>query len=497
MARNNYFNTLTFAQKLDQLGRCRLMPRDEFRNGVDMLRGQNLVIVGCGAQGLHQGLNMRDSGLDVSYTLRDEAIRQKRDSWKNATDNGFKVGTYEQMIPTADVVLNLTPDKQHSVVAAAVVPLMKNGATLSYSHGFNIVEEGAKIRKDITVILVAPKSPGTQVRQEYTRGFGVPTLIAVHPENDPDGYGLDIAKAYAVAMGGDRAGVLESSFVAEVKSDLMGEQTILCGMLQAGSILCYDKMVERGIEQGYASALVQFGWETLAGALKHGGITTMMDQLDNPSKIRAFHLAAELKDLMRPLYAKHQDDIITGNFSSMMMADWDASDTQLLTWRAATAATGFERSTAQAKSIAPQEHFDNGLLMVAVIKAGVELTFECMTAVGMKGESAYFESLHEIPLIASLISRNKLREMNRVISDTAEYGGYLFSNACIPRLRDFMAKVDIDIIGSKFNTGGKHVDDLEIIEVNASIQNHPVEIVGRRLRGHMKLAPTSRKSKIA
>ncbi len=123
---------------------------------------------------------------------------------------------------------------------------MKKGACLAYSHGFNIVEEGQQIRKDLTVVMVAPKCPGTEVREEYKRGFGVPTLIAVHQENDPNGDGLEIAKAYAAATGGDRAGVLESSFVAEVKSDLMGEQTILCGMLQTGSILCFDRMVAQG-----------------------------------------------------------------------------------------------------------------------------------------------------------------------------------------------------------------------------------------------------------
>ena len=132
------------------------------------------------------------------------------------------------------------------------MPLMKKGATLSYSHGFNIVEEGTKVREDLTVIMVAPKSPGSEVREEYKRGFGVPTLIAVHVDNNPQGHGLAQAKAYCVGTGGHRAGVLESSFVAEVKSDLMGEQTILCGVLQTGSILSFDKMVEKGIEPSYA-----------------------------------------------------------------------------------------------------------------------------------------------------------------------------------------------------------------------------------------------------
>ena len=184
----------------------------------------------------------------------------------NATDNKFDVGTFEEMIPKADLVLNLTPDKYHTPVVKAAMPLMKQGACLSYSHGFNIVEEGIDIREDITVIMVAPKSPASEVRAEFLRGFGVPTLIAVHRENDPNGDGLEIAKAYCVGTGGHKAGVLHSSFVAEVKSDLMGEQTILCGVLQTGSILCFNKMIEKGINSGYASKLVQYGWEEIGRA---------------------------------------------------------------------------------------------------------------------------------------------------------------------------------------------------------------------------------------
>ena len=185
----NYFNTLNLRQQLDQLGRCRFMSRDEFADEANFLKGKKIVIVGCGAQGLNQGLNMRDSGLDISYALRPEAIAEKRASFTRATENGFKVGTYQELIPTADLVVNLTPDKQHSKVVADVMPLMKQGAALGYSHGLNIVEVGEKIRPDITVVMVAPKCPGTEVREEYKRGFGVPTLIAVHPENDPKGEG--------------------------------------------------------------------------------------------------------------------------------------------------------------------------------------------------------------------------------------------------------------------------------------------------------------------
>lgn len=483
----NYFSSLPFRLKIEEIGKCRFMDASEFSKGTEALKGKKIVIIGCGAQGLHQGLNLRDSGLDVSYALRKEAIESKRESWKNATDNGFTVGVYEDLVPKADLVINLTPDKQHTSVVSKVMPLMKKGATLSYSHGFNIVEEGMQIREDLTVIMVAPKSPGSEVRAEYLRGFGVPTLLAVHRVNDPEQKGWDIAKAYAVGLGGDRAGCLESSFVAEVKSDLMGEQTILCGMLQTGSIMCFDRMVELGVEPGFASKLMQFGWENITEALKHGGITGMMDRLSNPAKIRAFELAEELKVILRPLFEKHQDDIISGEFSSTMMKDWADGDKKLLNWREATGKTNFEKTPAADVAIAEQEYFDRGVLMVAMVKAGVELAFETMVAAGIIEESAYYESLHETPLIANLIARKKLYEMNRVISDTAEYGNYLFSNSAIPMLENFMKGMGRDVIGDIFNEGKSNgVDNKRIIEINAEIREHSIEDVGAWLRAEMK-----------
>jgi ketol-acid reductoisomerase len=480
----NYFNTLPLRLQLEELAKCRFMDHSEFSNGCDYLKGKKIVIVGCGAQGLNQGLNLRDSGLDVTYTLRAAAIEEKRQSWLNASENGFAVGTYEELIPQADIIMNLTPDKQHSAVVAAIMPMMKDGACLDYAHGFNLVEEGMQVRRDITVVMCCPKCPGTEVREEYKRGFGVPTLIAVHRENDPNGDGLEIAKALASGTGGDRAGVLESSPIAEVKSDLMGEQTILCGMLQAGSILCFNKMVEKGIEGKYASKLIQYGWETVTEGLKMGGITNMMDRLSNPAKIKAFHLADELKGLMRPLYEKHQDDIMSGHFSTTMMKDWAADDKNLLGWRAATAETAFEKSANTSTEISEQEYYDHGILMIAMVKAGVELAFEVMVEAGIKEESAYYESLHETPLIANTIARKKLYEMNVVISDTAEYGCYLFDHACRPLLADFMKNIETDVIGTGM-TADNGVDNQELVAVNDAIRSHKVEVVGKTLRGHM------------
>ena len=480
----NYFNQLSIREQQIQLGRCRFMNIEEFSDGVEILKHKNIVIVGCGAQGLNQGLNMRDSGLKISYALRESAITNKRPSYQNAVENQFSVGTYQEMIPNADMVINLTPDKNHTAVVNAIVPMMKKDSILSYSHGFNIVEEGVEIRKDITVIMVAPKCPGSEVRQEYLRGFGVPTLIAVHDQNDPQNKGLEYAKAYAVATGGHQAGVLESSFIAEVKSDLMGEQTILCGVLQTGSIMCFDKLVELGIQAPYASKLIQYGWETITEALKHGGITNMMDRLSNPSKLEAYKLADELKDIMNPLFHKHMDDILSGEFSSVMMEDWANDDQNLLKWRALTAETAFEKTEPTADNIPEQEYFDHGLILVALVKAGVELAFETMTDAGIKDASAYYESLHEAPLIANTIARKKLYEMNNIISDTAEYGCYLFDHACKPLLKDFFNKVTIKQLGKTYSDTNE-VDNQALIEINEKIRNHPVEIIGRELRKSM------------
>merc|ERR1712070_75402 len=146
--------------------------------------------------------------------------------------------------------------------------------------------------------------------------------------------------------------------------------------------------------------------------------------------------------------------------------------------------TGFEKTAAGSMPIPEQEYFDNGVLMVAMVKAGVELAFEEMVNVGMKPESAYYESLHETPLIANTIARMKLFEMNRVISDTAEYGCYLYTQACAPLLKDFMSKIDIDVIGTKYNKGGNGVDNRMLNSINQAIRSHPVETVGTELRGY-------------
>jgi len=209
-----------------------------------------------------------------------------------------------------------------------------------------------------------------------------------------------------------------------------------------------------------------------------------MDRLSNPAKIEAFDMAEELKVLMRPLFRKHQDDIMTGEFSRTMMEDWANDDANLLKWRAETAETGFEKEGPCDIEIDEQDYFDKGIMLVAMVKAGVELAFETMVEAGIVEESAYYESLHETPLIANTIARKKLYEMNVVISDTAEYGCYLFDQAARPLLKEFVAGLGTDVIGKGLE-GDNGVDNRTLIEVNAAIRNHDVELVGEELRGYM------------
>jgi ketol-acid reductoisomerase len=265
----------------------------------------------------------------------------------------------------------------------------------------------------------------------------------------------------------------------------MGEQTILCGMLQTAAILGHQQLISLGVDAAYARKLLQYGIETVTEGLKHGGITNMMDRLSNPAKIKAFDMSEQLKSILKPLFEKHMDDIIEGHFSKTMMQDWANDDANLLKWREQTAESSFEQAEDCDTEITEQEYYDKGIFIVAMVKAGVELAFDAMVASGIVEESAYYESLHETPLIANCIARNKLYEMNVVISDTAEYGNYLFTHAAQPLLAEFASQLSLADLGEGLSTSSNGADNIRLIEVNEAIRSHGVESVGKTLRGYM------------
>ncbi|QJC32052.1 ketol-acid reductoisomerase [Enterobacteriaceae endosymbiont of Donacia versicolorea] len=481
----NYFNTLNFRRKLKNLQKCRLMQPNEFINSINNLKNKKIVIIGCGSQGLNQGLNMRDSGLNISYALKIESIKNKNKSWQRAYVNNFIIGTYKELIPTADLIINLTPDKNHHNVLKEIKHLIKEKATIGYSHGFNIVEEGEIISQNISVIMVAPKCPGTEVREEFKRGFGVPSLIAIHQNANNFNSSFKIAKAWAVSIGSHKAGVLESSFIAEVKSDLIGEQTVLCGMLQTASILLFDKLLKFNIDSSYASQFIQFGWEYITEALKQGGISLMMDRLDNFSKIRSYELSIVLKKILKPLFKLHVDNIISGKFSQDLIKDWNNNNKNLIKWREIYQNNNFEKvKIKKSNCVKEKDYFNKGIFMTSIIKSSIELSYELMIESGISPASAYYESLHELPLIANTIARKKLYEMNKVISDTAEYGNYLFTNKAIFLLQKFMENITREDLGITKNNN-KSINNVYLRDINYDIRNHPIEKIGYVLRSYM------------
>ena len=212
-----------------------------------VLVGRRVAVIGYGSQGRAQNLNMRDSGVDVVVGLR------RGGSWMRAEAEGFDVHPISEAAAMADIVVMLIPDMaQPKVYREKVEPHLKAGKTLQFAHGFNIHYGQIVPPEDVDVVMVAPKSPGPEMRRQYEAGFGVPALVAVH--QNPSGRAKETALAAAKALGSGRAGVIETTFKEETESDLFGEQAVLCGGV--------DQLIRRGFkvltENGYPPELAYF-----------------------------------------------------------------------------------------------------------------------------------------------------------------------------------------------------------------------------------------------
>jgi ketol-acid reductoisomerase len=215
---------------------------------LSLIKGMKVTIVGYGSQGHAHALNLHDSGIKVTVGLRKGGA-----SWAKAKKAGLKVAEVEDAVAGADVVMMLMPDEHIAAVYRdGVEPHIKKGATLAFAHGFNIHYGQVVPRADLDVVMIAPKAPGHTVRSTYVQGGGVPMLIAVH--QDASKKARDVALSYAAAIGGARAGVIETNFREETETDLFGEQAVLCGgvseLVKAG----FDTLVEAG----YAPEIAYF-----------------------------------------------------------------------------------------------------------------------------------------------------------------------------------------------------------------------------------------------
>jgi ketol-acid reductoisomerase len=245
---------------------------------VGALRERRVAVIGYGSQGFAQSNNLKDSGIDVTVGLKADSPSRAK-----AEGAGLKVLPVAQAAAEADIVMMLVPDEQAAdVYAREVAESMTPGKYLSFSHGFSIHYGFIKPPEDVNVFMVAPKGPGHLVRSEYARGAGVPCLLAVH--QDPTGDTRDLGLAYASAIGGGRAGVIETSFREETETDLFGEQAVLCGGLTALIKAGFETLTEAGYapEMAYFECLHEM--KLIVDLLYEGGISEMRYSISNTAQ---------------------------------------------------------------------------------------------------------------------------------------------------------------------------------------------------------------------
>jgi len=242
-----------------------------------VLKGKKIVVVGYGSQGHAHANNLRESGLDVTVA------ETKGSNWEKAEKAGFRVLTAAEAAKKADVIMMLVPDEYAAdIYKAEIAPNIKKGAYLGFAHGFNIHFGQIVPPQTVNVFMVAPKGPGHLVRAEYTKGSGVPCLIAVF--QNPSRNAKDVALAYASGIGGGRAGIIETSFREETETDLFGEQVVLCGGLTALIQAGYETLVEAGYspEMAYFECLHEV--KLIVDLIYEGGISTMRYSISNTAQ---------------------------------------------------------------------------------------------------------------------------------------------------------------------------------------------------------------------
>jgi ketol-acid reductoisomerase len=299
---------------------------------LSLVKGKKVTIVGYGSQGHAHALNLNDSGVKVTVGLR-----KGGGSWDKAKKAGLNVKEVAEAVKGADFVMMLMPDEHIAAVYSTdVEPNIRKGATLGFAHGFNIHYGQVMPREDLDVVMIAPKAPGHTVRSTYAQGGGTPMLIAVH--RDQSKKARDLALSYAAAIGGARAGVIETTFKEETETDLFGEQTVLCGgcveLVKAG----YEVLTEAGYapEMAYFECLHEL--KLIVDLMYEGGIGTMNYSISNNAEYGEYVsgpkiITAETKNAMRATLAR----IRSGEYAKDFILENRAGAPTLLSRRRMTA----------------------------------------------------------------------------------------------------------------------------------------------------------------
>ncbi len=314
---------------------------------LSLIKNRKVTIVGYGSQGHAHAQNERDSGVNITIGLRKGGA-----SWAKASNAGFNVMEIEEAVKSADVVMILLPDENIAAVYQEIEPHLKKGASLAFAHGFNVHYNQVTPRADLDVWMVAPKAPGHTVRNTYTQGGGVPHLVAVH--QDTSGKARELAMSYAMANGGGKAGIIETSFKEETETDLFGEQAVLCG----GAVELIKMGYETLTEAGYAPEMAYFEClhelKLIVDLIYEGGIANMNYSISNNAEFGEYVTGPEvINDQSRVAMRNALKRIQNGDYAKMFIQEGRLNYPSMTARRRNTADHSIEKVGAQLRAMMP------------------------------------------------------------------------------------------------------------------------------------------------
>ena len=315
---------------------------------LQKLVGKKITVLGYGSQGHAHALNLKENGMDVTIGLRKDSK-----TWAVAEEAGFVVKETGDAVKDADVVMVLIPDEiQGDTYTNSIAPNLKKGAYLGFGHGFNIHFKKIQPREDVNVFMVAPKGPGHLVRRTFQEGSGVPCLVAVY--QDAKGDTMEVAKAWASAIGGGRSGILETTFKQETETDLFGEQAVLCGGVVELMKVGFEVLTEAGYDPVNAYFECLHEMKLIVDLIYEGGLATMRSSISNTAEYGDYItgpkiITAETKEAMKQVLA----DIQSGKFANDFLADSKAGQPFLKEKRAEFANHGVEKVGAELRKLMP------------------------------------------------------------------------------------------------------------------------------------------------